>query len=123
MAERQTRQRDAIRQAFDDGGRPMSVPEAHAAARRRAESLGIATVYRAVSDLVDEGFLQPVELPGQPVRYERADLPHHHHFQCNACQKVFDIEGCPGGIKAMLPDGFTLESHEVLMYGRCASCR
>lgn len=120
--ERKTRQRDAIRDAFEASGRPLSTQEAHALAAREVEGLGIATVYRNIRSLVEEGWLHTVELPGEPARYERAGLEHHHHFRCRLCERVFDIEGCPGALKSLLPRGFRLEGHEVLLYGICPDC-
>ncbi len=121
--QRQTPQRQAIREVFEEAGRPLDVGEALERARRAQPRLGIATVYRAVHDLVEAGFLQPVELPGEPLRYERADLAHHHHFRCTVCDRVFDIAGCALGPTPKVPPGFKVESHEVILYGRCPACR
>lgn len=120
--QRNTAQRRAICDVFLESGRPLGPTEVHKAARRRMRRLGIATVYRAIRDLVDEGWLALVELPGQPARYERAGKEHHHHFVCNHCDRVFEVEGCPGDIDADVPAGFQLETHDVLLYGRCATC-
>ncbi len=120
--QRQTRQRQVIQDVFHDAGRPLSVPEAHEQAKQAIERLGVATVYRAVNALVEEGWLHAVELPGEPPRYELADLDHHHHFHCTVCDRVFDIEGCALNHKPELPAGFTLEGHEIILYGRCDRC-
>lgn len=120
--ERKTSQRQAIRDVLEGAQRPLSVPEILDAARIAVPTLGSATVYRAVNDLVGEGFLKPVELPGQPARYELASLDHHHHFQCRSCHRAFDVPGCPGEIGAMAPPGFEVESHEIILYGRCPDC-
>jgi len=120
--QRRTAQRDQIKQAFTQAGRPLGVDEVHAVASRSLPRLGVATVYRAVNDLVEAGWLKPVELPGEPTRYELAGLDHHHHFRCTACDRVFDIEGCAMAAKPHVPRGFRVESHEVILYGRCADC-
>ena len=120
MATRSTNQRRAIRQAIEDAGRPLDANEVLEAAD--VEGLGLATVYRTLKLGVEEGWLKAVELPNSPARYEMADLAHHHHFECRACSKVFDIEGCPGNIKPLVPEGFTLEDHEVILYGLCDEC-
>ncbi len=119
---RKTNQRQAIRDALAEAGRPLSIPEVHMAAQEAVPGLGSATVYRAVNDFVAEGFLKPVELPGEPARYELADLDHHHHFHCEACGKAFDVEGCPGKLTDLAPEGFEVKSHEIILYGRCADC-
>ncbi len=120
--ERRTRQRDAIRAAFSKAARPLAVQEAHSLAMKSVPGLGIATVYRNIKALVDEGALEAVELPGEAPRYEASGLAHHHHFRCNRCERVFDVPGCPGAMKALVPRGFRLDAHDLVLYGRCAQC-
>lgn len=122
VMQRNTAQRQTIREAFAEAGRPLSVEEAHALAQQALPRLGIATVYRAASALESDGWLKKVELPGEPVRYELADLDHHHHFHCTACKRVFDIEGCGLDHDAHVPAGFTVAHHEVILYGTCPAC-
>lgn len=120
--ERRTRQREAIRATFAKAARPLAVQEAHELAMQTVPGLGIATVYRNIKTLVEEGELLPVELPGEAPRYEATGLAHHHHFRCNDCEKVFDVPGCPSALKSLVPRGYTLESHELVLYGRCPAC-
>jgi Fur family transcriptional regulator, ferric uptake regulator len=122
MEKRNTRQKTAIRGAFLEMNRPLSPDEALEAARRHHRSLGIATVYRNIQNLVDEKWLQPVEVPGDTTRYEVAGKKHHDHFHCNACGKVFDLEGCLAPAKLRLPKGFLATGHEFFLYGTCAEC-
>ena len=119
---RRTDQKAAIRQVIEDAERPLTAQEICDLAQGDVPGLGIATVYRNVKALVENDLAHAVELPGEPARYERTDIGHHHHFQCDGCGKVFDVHGCPGGVKAMLPEGFELRHHEILMYGRCDTC-
>jgi Fur family ferric uptake transcriptional regulator len=84
--------------------------------------MGIATVYRAIKTLIDEGRVAVVTLPGENLRYEAAGRKHHHHFQCRHCQKVFELEGCPDNFAPLTPRGFRLEDHELVLYGRCEAC-
>lgn len=122
MAQRKTSQRQAIQQVFSVAGRPLSVAEALEHAQSRIESIGSATVYRAINALLEDGFLTAVQIPGEPARYELAGLKHHHHFHCAACGRVFDIDGCPGAMKDLCPAGFELTGHELMLYGRCVEC-
>lgn len=120
--ERETQQRRAIRGAITRVGRPLAPHEVLAEAQPAAPSLGIATVYRNLKSLVEEGWLKTVELPGQPPRYELADIGHHHHFHCRSCGKVFDIEGCVGKLGSLVPQGYILEAHDITLYGQCDGC-
>lgn len=121
--ERNTRQREAIEAVMARTQRPLEPAEVLAKAKKSVPRLGIATVYRALKTLVEEGKLKRVELPGQITRYERTGLAHHHHFHCRGCGKVFDIPGCPDGLRRLTPRGFKLEGHEVMLYGTCPDCR
>ncbi|MCL4793335.1 MAG: transcriptional repressor [Bryobacteraceae bacterium] len=120
---RKTRQRSAIREALETCGRPMSPDEVLALAQKKVSGLGIATVYRNLKALVEEGWLVPVELPGEPARYELAGKDHHHHFHCRACGRVFELHGCVDKLVEMVPAGFAMTGHELVLYGLCGSCQ
>ncbi len=120
--ERNTRQRGAIRRAFQRTDRPLGTGEVLELARCEVGGLGIATVYRNIRTLVDEGWLSVVELPGEVPRYEIQGKGHHHHFRCRHCDRVFEVHGCIGPMNQLVPPGFSLENHELVLYGRCAEC-
>lgn len=120
--ERNTRQRTAIREAIAQAERPLLPQEVLESAQRQVPGLGIATVYRNLKTLVEEGLLQPVHLPGENTRFELAGHRHHHHFQCTHCQRVFDVHACPGDLSRLAPPGFTVEDHDLTLYGRCREC-
>jgi len=120
--ERSTRQRTAIRAVIEAAGRPLSPPEVLVSAQAEVPALSLATVYRNLKLLVDAAEIAVVTLPGENARYEPARHAHHHHFQCTACKRVFDVHDCPGDLAYLAPKGFTVESHELTLYGRCAEC-
>lgn len=119
---RRTKQRDAIQRVFQECDRPLSPDEVREIAAKTIPGIGIATIYRNLKSLVESGTLKIVEIPGTAARYELADLEHHHHFQCNSCDKVYDIHGCPGNMKQMGPPGFTVTAHSITLYGSCPDC-
>ncbi|MBB5017945.1 Fur family ferric uptake transcriptional regulator [Chitinivorax tropicus] len=121
--ERSTRQRTAIASVIDNAHRPLSPQEILESAKEAGAAIGIATIYRNLKLLVDEGSVQVVVLPGDSPRYESTGHAHHHHFQCVACKRVFDVAGCPGNMNNLAPKGFTVERHELTLYGQCADCK
>ena len=122
VMERNTRQRGAIRRAFQRANRPLGTNEVLDLARGEVTGLGIATVYRNIRTLVDEGWLVTVELPGESPRYELQGKGHHHHFHCSRCDRVFDVASCSGSVHAMIPPGFVLERHLIVLGGLCVEC-
>jgi Fur family transcriptional regulator, ferric uptake regulator len=120
---RNTRKKDAIRSAFLDADRPLSPQEAFDYAQKQVKGISIATVYRNIRTLLDDKWLVSIELPGDAARYEVAGKKHHHHFHCNACGKVFEMEGCGVQLKPKLPHGFRVTGHEFFLYGSCSDCR
>ena len=121
---RNTQQRGAIFQAIRDSAGPLSVPELHEAALELVSNIGIATVYRNIKKLLEDGEIQTVILADGVARYERAGMKHHHHFRCRGCSRVFDLDVCPISIPdgSTLPGGFRVDDHEVTLYGLCPDC-
>lgn len=119
--ERSTRQRHAIREVLQNADRPLLAAEVLDHAQLTVPSLGMATVYRTLKALVAEESLQIVALPGENPRFE-FPRGHHHHFCCQSCKKVFDVHACPGDLSRMVPAGFSIEGHELTLYGKCADC-
>jgi Fur family ferric uptake transcriptional regulator len=120
---RTTRQKEAIKSVLEDQDGPLLPDDILRLALKTVPSLGIATVYRSLKNLLDDGLVSCVELPGQPPRYERADKGHHHHFHCRNCGQVFDLQKCvAGGLRNLAPKGFQVTDHEIILYGLCKSC-
>jgi Fur family transcriptional regulator, ferric uptake regulator len=128
--ERQTRQKQAVMQAIETSGRSLNAAEIWSLAQREVPSLNLSTVYRQIKALHDDAQVLRVDLPGQPPRYEalchaprtRGRDHHHHHFHCTGCEQVFPIHGCPGGMERLAPKGFQVQSHDLTLHGRCATC-
>jgi Fur family transcriptional regulator, ferric uptake regulator len=121
--QRNTRQRAAIRRAFEDADRPLSPQQALEAAQTETPGLGIATVYRNIKSLIEDGWLAPVDLPGAATVYERSGKAHHHHFHCDQCSRVFELAGCVPQINRLAGRRFSVRRHELVLYGTCAECR
>lgn len=121
---RMTKQREAVIKVFEDAARPLSPAEIVDLAQDAAPNIGLSTVYRTLRWLEEHERIAPVRIPGEPDRYELSHIAdtHHHHFHCIGCGRVYDLDDCPGRFKDMLPPGFTLTDHTVVLHGRCATC-
>ncbi len=124
--QRKTRQRSAVMRVLEGAQGPLSIEELHRLARDWEPLLGLTTVYRHLKNLIQDGEVSEVHLPDQATRVELTRKRHHHHFYCNSCHRVFDVEGtCPAAALdgATLPSGFSVARHELTLYGLCSSCQ
>jgi len=121
---RATRQRRALLAIIAREARPLSPYELHRLTHREIPSISQSTVYRNLRALEQAGEICAVSIPGQTSRYERAKVAdrHRHHFHCRECDRVYDLKGCPGGLRRLLPRGFTLEEHTIVLSGKCEAC-
>lgn len=119
---RVTSQRRAILAAFEDPtAGHLTADEAHESAAAELPELARATVYNTLNEFVRAGLLRRIDGFG-PARYDRVVDTEHHHFHCDGCGRLFDVE--PTGVEAVAigPGGFRVERTEVLFRGRCADC-
>ncbi|EMJ96752.1 Fur family transcriptional regulator [Leptospira alstonii] len=118
---RNTKQKGEILKVLEMAKGPLSIKEIYTLSRKNLDNLGIATVYRAISHLMETGTIHEIHLPGETSRFEASRLHHHHHFHCKQCDRVYDVEICPFPLDKS-PKGFTVDTHEIILYGTCADC-
>ncbi len=118
---RRTKQKQAVAEALAQAPGPLTPPEIHKRASKKSPGIGIATVYRSLSRMVEAGEASLVSIPGEAPRYEKAQ-GHHHHFFCRGCRRVFELHECNGAAEKIAPPGFMVDSHEITLYGLCPKC-
>lgn len=123
MRVRKSAQLDAINKVITNSKHPVSAEQLLEEAQSSVPSLGIATVYRTLKLLIEDGKLVAHEIPGHATVYEQTGLKHHHHFVCGSCDRVYDVAGCAGDLRRLVPKNFILEDHEIILRGRCNECR
>ena len=126
IGQRKTKQRELILNAISSAQGPISVNEIAEILDSSGNSTGIATIYRTINLLVEKKLIKCVRLQDAVQRYETANTPHHHHFHCEICDKVFDIEGCYLHFhdnEKKIPEGHTITSHEITFRGICKNCQ
>jgi Fur family ferric uptake transcriptional regulator len=117
-----TQQKLALTRVLQRAERPLTPAEICRVGKKVIPTLGIATVYRTLKQLVEEGRVRLVEIPGTSPHYESTARQHHHFFFCRHCRRLYNLVGCVHGVAGLAPEGFTVEGHEIALYGRCADC-
>ena len=89
-------------------------------------SIGIATVYRTLALLEENGLVSSISLGLQGKKFEIANKPHHDHLICDRCGKIVEFENEEIERlqqKVAEANGFELTSHMMQLYGICSTCQ
>jgi Fur family transcriptional regulator, ferric uptake regulator len=104
----------------------VTAQELHGRLRSRGERLGLATVYRTLSALADEGVVDALSHHPGELCYRWCGAEHHHHLVCSSCHRVVELGGCelePWLERASAQHGFVATGHRLEVAGVCADCR
>ena len=117
---RVTRQRQLVYDCVIDRKDHPSANEVFVDLQR--SGIGLATVYRQLSAMVDEGILKSFEHSGQ-IRYDRLVTP-HAHFVCSVCDEIWDVD-LPKNIFSMAPveSNADIEELDLTWKGICKACK
>lgn len=122
---RPTRQRTAIEADVDRAEEFRSAQEVHASLHATGEKIALATVYRTLQAMVDEGALDSLRTDEGEQVYRRCSTGHHHHLLCRDCGRTVEVEG-PAverwAATVSAAHGFTQVDHTLELVGRCADC-
>ena len=87
--------------------------------------IGLATVYRVLTQFEQAGILIRSNFESGKAVYELNEGQHHDHFVCTSCGKVEefydpDIEKRQNLIAKA--KGWVIQDHSMALYGQCAEC-
>ena len=104
------------------GTRHMSAEEIYRRLLGSAEDIGLATVYRVLTQFEAAGLVARHHFEDGMAVFELNQGAHHDHIVCMDCGQVeefvdADIEERQEAIAARL--GFTIGEHSLVIYGRC----
>jgi Fur family ferric uptake transcriptional regulator len=105
--------------------RHQSAEDVYRALINEDVDIGLATVYRVLTQFEQAGILVRSQFDGGKAVFELNDGDHHDHLICTNCGKVVeftdhDIEKRQH--KIAKDQGFVLESHTMMLYGICGDC-
>jgi Fur family ferric uptake transcriptional regulator len=117
MIYRDTKQRAAIKRVFEETQRPLSPKEIQSEASAYVPRLGIATVYRNIKAMVEQGDLVTVDIPGQSPRYHPPFDRKRPLFVCTETNEVHFLEVDLGNINEQVPPTYRVQDFQVFFYG------
>lgn len=122
---RNTRQKDVIRESLAHTDGFVSAQRLHERLEDDGEHISLATVYRQLNAMEEQGLVDTVRMNGQQLFRLCSDDRHHHHLVCVSCGKTVEIDPPSEAWLRNVADtyGFTIESHTLEVFGLCADCR
>ena len=121
---RRSRQRDRILEILRGTRSHPTAEWVYARVRREFPHVSLGTVYRNLGQLVDHGIVKRIGFGNDVDRYE-ANIHSHHHFVCERCGAVADLEAPVDESltrKLSQAAGVKANRHEIRLYGTCAAC-
>lgn len=90
------------------------------------EDVGLATVYRVLTQFEDAGLLVRHHFESGKAVFELNGGEHHDHIVCVKCGRVeefIDEEIERRQKEAAESHGFTMQEHSLMIYGVCGDCK
>ena len=106
--------------------RHQSAEDVYKALLETGEEIGLATVYRVLTQFETAGLVTRHHFEGGHSVFELNEGSHHDHILCVKCGKVDEfvdemIEQRQKDIASRL--GYEMTDHCLYMYGICSTCR
>ena len=89
------------------------------------EEVGVATIYRVLSQFEESGIVQKLNFENNQAVYELCGLEHHDHLVCVKCNKIIEFQDDvieKHQIQIAKKHGFELTDHSLYLYGLCKDC-
>ena len=120
------RQRAAVAELLGSGTAFRSAQDIYADLRERGNPIGLATVYRALQAMVEDGEADVLRSGDDAEAvYRRCSPQHHHHLVCRSCGRTVEVEGqvVERWARSVADaHGFSDVDHVVEVFGTCAGC-
>ncbi len=119
-----SKQREIIADALANTKAHPTADELYQSLKPSCPNLSLATVYRNLGQLVQNGVALKISVPSGADRFDGMTKA-HHHMVCECCGRVIDI---PTGCVTVLKDkvlessGCSVNGFDVLFYGTCGEC-
>lgn len=116
-----TKQRKEILGIVQEYDGHPTVEDIYGRVKKTFPNIGMGTVYRNLNILADGGEIQRIQVPNEPVRFDKALSP-HDHIICVKCGTILDIETAEATVKRQVPANVKFLRHSLFVYCICSEC-
>ncbi|SFK68048.1 ferric iron uptake transcriptional regulator [Methylophaga sulfidovorans] len=106
--------------------RHMSAEDVYKALLDMGEEIGLATVYRVLTQFEGAGLVSKLSIEGGHAVFELQDGSHHDHLLCVRCNRIeeFVDEVIEQRQQTIAKEkGFEMTDHSLYIYGICRLCQ
>ncbi|MES9956386.1 MAG: ferric iron uptake transcriptional regulator [Sedimenticola sp.] len=110
----------------ENRGRHVSAEDIYRMMLDREEDIGVATIYRVLTQCEQAGLVSRLQFEGGKAVFEVAEDKHHDHIVCVKCGHVeeFHDETIEARQREIAQEaGFEMDDHSMVLYGLCKACR
>jgi Fur family ferric uptake transcriptional regulator len=121
-----TPQREMIIQVIAHSGRHISAEEISFELQKHTKAINIATIYRTLDMLWEEGFACRNDLGEGRIVYATFKHGPHIHLVCRKCNRVIDADPTflkPLGEKLLSQYDFSADLEHISIFGICSDCQ
>ena len=115
-----------ILEIFQTGSqRHMTAEDVFRVLLNERSDIGLATVYRVLTQFEQAGILERSHFESGKAVYELNEGTHHDHLICTSCGKVEEFYDAEIERRQQLvakDKGWILQDHAMSLYGLCGNC-
>lgn len=119
-----SKQRDALLSLLQNVKNHPTAEWLHQELKKEFPNIGIATVYRNLNLLAEQGKIWRLECSVGSEHYD-GNTRRHYHFICRSCSEITDImlsDQLSLNELAEENNGLKVEEHSLFFYGLCKKC-
>ena len=104
----------------------LSAEDIYRALIEQNEEVGVATIYRVLTQFEKSGIINKLHFENNMSVYELSNVEHHDHLVCLKCNEIVEFQDDvieAHQIEIAEYHGFQLTDHSLYLYGLCSNCQ
>jgi Fur family peroxide stress response transcriptional regulator len=122
--QRRTRQLEQVFAALQGDHNHPFAHQIYRRVHKKLPRISLATVYRNLHSLVEEGKIRTLLLDEQGARFD-PETRQHDHFVCERCGRVVDLflrRARQLDLSSLAEQGYVVTTHNLTVHGMCRVC-
>jgi Fur family ferric uptake transcriptional regulator len=104
----------------------LSAEDIYRALIEQHEEVGVATIYRVLTQFEESGIVNRLNFENNLSVYELSNVEHHDHLVCVKCNEIVEFQDDvieSHQLQIAEQYGFQLTDHSLYLYGLCRRCK